>query len=110
VVGGLLAPLTWAGALAGLALVFVVRPISGWLALYRAPVRRGERAVIAFFGIRGVGSVYYLAYATGHAEFPAADLLWAITGFVIVVSVVVHGITATPVMRLLDRSANNRAA
>jgi NhaP-type Na+/H+ or K+/H+ antiporter len=110
VVGGVLAPLTWAGALAGLALLFVVRPVSGWLALYRGPGRRGQRAVIAFFGIRGVGSVYYLAYATNHAGFPGADLLWAITGFVIVVSVVVHGITATPVMRLLDRAADNRAA
>jgi NhaP-type Na+/H+ or K+/H+ antiporter len=103
VVGGLLAPLTWQAALLGLALIFVVRPVSGWLALYRGNGRPAQRAVIAFFGIRGVGSVYYLAYATGHADFPGADLLWAVTGFVIVVSVVVHGISATPVMRRLDR-------
>lgn len=109
VVGGLFKPLTWAGALLGLALIFIVRPLSGWIALFRGSGRSSERAVIAFFGIRGIGSVYYLAYATGHADFPGADLLWAITGFVIVVSVVVHGVSATPVMRRLDRTTADRA-
>ena len=64
---------------------------------------RGEHAVVAFFGIRGIGSLYYVAYATGQADMPGADLVWAVTGFVVVVSVVVHGIAATPVMRRLDR-------
>ncbi len=103
VVGGLLQPLTWTGALIGLALIFLVRPVSGWIALHGTQTRASQRAVIAFFGIRGVGSVYYLAYATGHTHFPGAEFLWAVTGFVIVVSVVVHGISATPVMRRLDR-------
>ncbi|WP_238433305.1 hypothetical protein [Micromonospora tarensis] len=56
------------------------------------------------FGIRGVGSFYYLAYATTKADFPQAELLWATVGLVVLVSVVVHGITATPVMQLLDRA------
>jgi NhaP-type Na+/H+ or K+/H+ antiporter len=59
--------------------------------------------VIAFFGIRGIGSFYYLAYATAAVTFPQAGELWAIVGFVVVVSVVVHGVSATPVMRWLDR-------
>jgi NhaP-type Na+/H+ or K+/H+ antiporter len=36
--------------------------------------------------------------------FPQADLLWAAIGLVVIVSVVVHGIAATPVMQLLDRT------
>ena len=103
VVGGLLGPLTWPAALVGLALLLVIRPASAWLSLRGAPGSRGEHAVIAFFGIRGIGSLYYLAYATAHAHVPAADLVWAITGFVVIVSVVVHGIAATPVMQRLDR-------
>lgn len=103
VVSGLLAPLTWRAAAAGLALVFVVRPLVAWLALRGAPGAPAEHAVIAFFGIRGIGSFYYLAYATTTAAFPQARELWALIGFVVIVSVVVHGISATPVMKRLDR-------
>ncbi|MFB9236820.1 cation:proton antiporter [Plantactinospora siamensis] len=103
VVGGLLGPLTWPAAAVGLALVLVIRPLTGWLSLRGAPGRPAEHWVIALFGIRGVGSFYYLAYATAHAHFPQADLLWATVGLVVVVSVVVHGVAATPVMRRLDR-------
>ncbi|MGN9813202.1 cation:proton antiporter [Micromonospora sp. BQ11] len=103
VVGGLLAPLTWQAAAVGLALIFVVRPLFGWLSLRGAPGRPAEHWVIALFGIRGVGSFYYLAYATTKTDFPQADLIWATVGLVVIVSVVVHGIAATPVMQLLDR-------
>ncbi|MEU4568745.1 cation:proton antiporter [Micromonospora sp. NPDC023956] len=104
VVGGLLAPLTWPAALVGLALIFVVRPLVGWLSLRGAPGRPAEHWVIASFGIRGVGSFYYLAYATTKADFPQADLVWATAGLVVIVSVVVHGVAATPVMQVLDRA------
>ncbi|MDY7084976.1 MAG: cation:proton antiporter [Actinomycetota bacterium] len=107
VVGGLLAPLTWPAALAGLALILVIRPVSGFLSLRGAPGCTSEHWVIAAFGIRGIGSFYYLSYALTHAEFPGADLVWAMIGFVVLVSVVLHGIAATPVMRRLDR-ANRR--
>ncbi|MET7750174.1 cation:proton antiporter [Micromonospora sp. NPDC005367] len=104
VVGGLLAPLTVPAAAVGLALVFVLRPLAGWLSLRGAPGRPAEHWVIASFGIRGVGSFYYLAYATTKADFAGADLVWATVGLVVIVSVLVHGIAATPVMQLLDRT------
>ncbi|MBQ1043258.1 MULTISPECIES: cation:proton antiporter domain-containing protein [unclassified Micromonospora] len=104
VIGGLLAPLTWPAALAGLALVLVIRPLAGWLSLRGARGKPAEHWVIALFGIRGVGSFYYLAYATSKTDFPQADLVWATVGLVVVVSVVAHGIAATPVMQLLDRA------
>ncbi|AXH91810.1 MULTISPECIES: cation:proton antiporter [Micromonospora] len=103
VIGGLLAPLTWPAALAGLALVLVIRPLAAWLSLRGAPGKPAEHWVISLFGIRGVGSFYYLAYATSKTDFPQADLVWATVGLVVVVSVVAHGIAATPVMQLLDR-------
>lgn len=104
VIDGLLAPLTWPAALVGLALVFVIRPVVAWLSLRGAPGRPAEHWVIALFGIRGVGSFYYLAYATSETSFPQAELVWATVGLVVTVSVVVHGIAATPVMQLLDRA------
>jgi NhaP-type Na+/H+ or K+/H+ antiporter len=107
VVSGLLAPLTWQAALVGLALILVIRPLIGWLSLRGAPGHPAEHWVIASFGIRGIGSFFYLAYAMSEADFPEADLLWATVGFVVIVSVVLHGVLATPVMQLLDR-ANER--
>jgi sodium/hydrogen antiporter len=107
VVGGLLAPLTWPAALTGLVLIFLVRPLAAFASLRGAPGTTAEHWVIAAFGIRGIGSFYYLAYAMTHADFPAADLVWATAAFVVVVSVVLHGIAATPVMRYLDHSTTH---
>lgn len=104
VVHGLLAPLTWPAAAAGLALIVLIRPLSAWLSLRGAPGRPAEHWVIAAFGIRGIGSFYYLSYALNQAGFPDQELLWAIVSLVVLVSVVLHGAAATPVMRLLDRT------
>jgi NhaP-type Na+/H+ or K+/H+ antiporter len=102
VAGGLLDGLTWKEAAFGLALVFVVRPLAGWIGLIGAPHSMRERAVVAFFGIRGIGSFYYLAYGLNHGDFHGWDRLWAITGFVVLCSILVHGVTATPLMTRID--------
>lgn len=101
--GGLLDALTPAGALAGLAFLFLVRPAAGLLGLAGAPHPLRERAAIAFFGIRGLGSIYYLAYAANRTAVPEAEALWAVVGFTVVVSIMLHGVTVTPAMRWLDR-------
>ena len=61
-----------------------------------------ERLVTAFFGVRGVGSLFYLAYAAGHAEFADMDWLWATVAFTIALSVLVHGVLAKPAMAWLE--------
>ena len=109
---GLLAGLTWQAAVVAVLLLFVVRPASGMIALFsgrRANLRVGdntlgprERAATAFFGVRGVGSIYYLAYASGHADFDDLPLLWSTVGLAITLSVILHGVTATPAMRWLE--------
>src|SRR5829696_1515900 len=78
IVNGLLGPLTWGGALVAVLLLFVVRPAAGWLALRGAPGTHAEHGVIGFFGIRGIGSLYYLSYALASAEFPQPERMWAI--------------------------------
>lgn len=101
--GGLLAPLGWSGLAAALLFVFVVRPLAGMVALIGSdagPWR--ERAVIAFFGIRGLGSIYYLAYALNLVPLAEGDLLWAVLGLTVLLSIVLHGMTVNPVMRALD--------
>jgi sodium/hydrogen antiporter len=102
---GLLDDLTWLGALTGVLLVLVVRPVAGWLSMVRSPAPKRERAALAFFGVRGIGSFYYLAYATNQGAFSEESELWATVGFTVLLSVVVHGVTATPVMSWLDRES-----
>jgi len=100
--GGLLEPLDWWGALAALIFLFVVRPLAGWVSLLGAAAPREERAAVAFFGIRGLGSIYYLAYALNQAPFGQAGRLWAVLGLTVLVSIALHGVTVTPAMRALD--------
>jgi NhaP-type Na+/H+ or K+/H+ antiporter len=103
VAGGLLANLGWREvAFAALAL-FVVRPVIGWLSLAGTGRLQLERFVIAFFGIRGLGSVYYLAYGVNHGDFEREVSIWSTLGLVILVSIVLHGVTVTPLMKRLDR-------
>ncbi|MET0507908.1 MAG: cation:proton antiporter [Burkholderiaceae bacterium] len=102
-VDGLLAPLQWVDVVAALLVIVVVRPLTGMAALMGAPIERREKRTLAFFGIRGVGSFYYIAYGVNRLEPAEADRLWAFTGFVVLLSILIHGLTVTPIMRSLDR-------
>lgn len=106
---GALSGLGWTEVAVVLVFLLVVRPLAGWVALRGGRTGPRERAVVAFFGVRGVGSLFYVAYAVQEGEFADADRLWAITGLVVVASVLVHGVAATPVMRLVDRRREQRA-
>ena len=108
---GLLQALTWEAAALSVCLIFVIRPVAGWLSLaIRAPRPRPgshalgarERRATALLGVRGVGSLYYIAYGTSQTDFGNTELLWATVAFTVALSVIVHGVAAKPVMRRLD--------
>jgi NhaP-type Na+/H+ or K+/H+ antiporter len=101
----LLANLDLASALVGLALIFLVRPLSGLASLARSRMRWRERLVVAFYGVRGVGSIYYLSFAGSHAELADEARLWAIVGFTVLMSSVLHGFSAAWV---LERTTGER--
>ncbi len=107
---GLLEPLTWAAVLASGAILFLVRPAAGLVGLMGSPQPWSERTVIGFFGIRGIGSFYYLAYALNQGPFTRPDFLWAVIGFIVLLSITVHGTTVTPVMRWVDGDRSRRHA
>ena len=93
-----------------LLLFLFARPVSVWLGLLGAStVSRGERILISWFGIRGVGSIYYLMYAInrGLSE-PLAKELIAITLTTVAASVVLHGISVTPLMSRYARQKTKR--
>jgi len=96
----------------GLALlvVFVLRPLTVNLALLGSRLQRpGERAFLAWFGVRGVGTLFYVAAAAGLGGLSPAELslvTWTAIAAVIL-SVVVHGITAGPLNRWLSANVLN---
>ena len=101
--GGLLAKGAGLLVLAALVLL-VVRPLLAGIALRSSCGSRNERAAMAFFGVRGIGSIYYVAYALGAATFAESEQLLGVVGLVVASSVVLHGISAGPVMNVLDRN------
>ncbi|MBA9079305.1 cation:proton antiporter [Rufibacter quisquiliarum] len=100
---GLLDDLTWQGVLVSLAFVLVVRPLAGFIGLLGVPVKLREKWAISFFGIRGIGSVFYLTFGLSKAAFMNPGEIWAVAGFTILLSIFLHGVTATPVMQYLDK-------
>jgi NhaP-type Na+/H+ or K+/H+ antiporter len=94
------------------AVVFlVVRPISVRLGLLGAPVSRDQRIMISWFGIRGIGSIYYLMYAINHGlTRPLAEEIIALTLTMVAVSIGIHGISVTPLMNLYTRRKSRSRA
>lgn len=86
--------LGWPQATIGMVLVFVIRPLAGYLSLLGTALTGRPRWVTAFYGIRGIGSIYYLAYAGHYLELTNEETLWATVVFTIVLSTLVHGVTA----------------
>lgn len=112
VMGAAIALVDWSWSLVAFVLVMLllVRPLTV-LPFAAGILERRQRALVMWFGIRGVGSIYYLAFALGHGV-PAA-LGREITGVVVatvVTSVVVHGISATPLMNRYQARMARRGA
>ncbi len=101
-VSGLLTPITRVDVVVALSVLLVVRPVTGWIGLLGWAGDRDEKLTLSFFGIRGVGSIYYLAYGSNHMPVRDAEHLWAIVGLIILLSILLHGLTVTPIMRSLD--------
>ncbi|AMW11848.1 cation transporter [Streptomyces qaidamensis] len=103
-VAGALSALTLMGAVVAIVVLLVVRPLAGWPAQARTAMGKKERAVVAVFGIRGIGSLFYLSYALGQDSFGGLEReLWAVVALTVVLSVVLHGVMATPAIGYLDR-------
>jgi NhaP-type Na+/H+ or K+/H+ antiporter len=99
--GGMLTLADWHWRTWGTALfVFVIaRPLSVLLGLLGSDAPLRVRLITGWFGVRGIGSLYYLMYAINHGLPPyIADDLIQITAIVIVLSIVLHGTSVKPLM------------
>ncbi len=110
-VDGALSSLTATGVVAALLIVLVIRPVAGWIGFAGSPHGPAVRGAASFFGIRGMGTIYYLAHAVNEEVFPRSREIWAVAVATILTSIVVHGVTAGPVLARLDaRRSSSRGA
>ena len=86
-------------------LLVLIRPLAVAIGLAGSRTSATQRALVGWFGIRGIGSLYYLMYATAHGLDPKlAQTLAALTFGVVVASITAHGISVTPLMALYERA------
>ena len=87
-------------------LILIVRPLGVLLLLTRSTMSRRERIFLAWFGVKGIASLYYISFLIGQHVLPAEDqkqLFWTVA-FAVMLSILVHGIGALAITRrLLDR-------
>lgn len=92
----------WEHVAIAASLIFVVRPLMGWAALAGTSLTPRERLVTAAFGVRGIGSIYYLAFAAGSTiAMPAIGELWLVVLVTIAMSAAVHGFTSGAALSLI---------
>jgi NhaP-type Na+/H+ or K+/H+ antiporter len=108
-VGALLSFVDWSWEEAAFAMLLflVIRPVSvaGGLLGSESRLTGHQRTLIAWFGIRGIGSIYYLFYAVQHGlPDQIRQPLFDITLVTVALSIVVHGFSVTPLMRRYART------
>jgi NhaP-type Na+/H+ or K+/H+ antiporter len=87
----------------------VVRPVAVYIGLWSTRLTSLERTLIAWFGIRGIGSLYYLSYAIAHGlDTASAKGLADLTVFTVAASIVAHGASATSLMEYYQRVQQNQ--
>lgn len=98
---GLLGVLTLPLVLLSLGFLFIMRPIAGMVGLIGKKINLDQKLKISWFGIRGVGTIYYLSYGLNNAAISDehARIIWAIAGLIVLISVILHGISAHFIMR-----------
>ncbi|PHN07986.1 cation:proton antiporter [Flavilitoribacter nigricans] len=94
--------LGWEHVLIGLLLILIIRPLSGMAAFAFSPLRFREKAALSFLGIRGIGSLYYLAFAQNKLEeFSDINAVWLVINCTILLSILIHGLSVNAFMSRL---------
>ena len=92
-------------------LLFVIRPAAALAGTVGGDCTPLQRGLIGWFGIRGIGSIYYLSYSAAHGvDESTASRLTAITFLVVAASITAHGISVTPLMKMYGKSMDGRAS
>lgn len=94
----------WRAIPLAVALFVVIRPLAVMLFLVGTPTNMTQRWMMGWFGIRGIGSIYYLSYAINHGLNENLTELAGLTLSVVALSIVIHGISSQPILDYYERS------
>ena len=109
-IGGTLFLDSWSLRAVGLALFLflVARPVSVIVSLLGTQTSWPVRGMVSWFGVRGIGSLYYLMYAIQHGLSEAIALeLVSLTLIVVTLSIIVHGISVKPLLKQFGTSTES---
>ena len=96
----------WRALAVGAALFCVIRPLSVLSIPWGSLLNRHQRGLVGWFGIRGIGSIYYLFYAINHGLVGTSSAVAVnLTLSVIALSIVVHGLSTQPMLAWYERRA-----
>lgn len=99
IMNGMLTLTDWKGIVFAFIFVLLVRPLAGLIALAGFKESFKSKLAVSFFGIRGIGSIFYLSWAFVTFDyFDHKNELYAITAYIILISIVIHGFTAPSVI------------
>lgn len=106
---GIFNDLTWQEMLLAVIFLVIIRPIAGLVGLIGSKTDAYNKLIIAIFGIRGIGSFYYLAYAINQSHYFSryGQQLWRIAVLIVLISIVFHGMSASMVFHRLRNKAKN---
>jgi len=97
----------WRAVPLALALFFVIRPLATLIFLVRTPTGKIQRLLMGWFGIRGIGSLYYLSYALNHGLSDNISGTVSITLSVVALSILLHGISSQPILNYYERAISS---
>jgi sodium/hydrogen antiporter len=90
-------------------LIFIIRPVGGWISTIGSNLHPAKRWLMGWFGVRGVGSLYYLFYAFGKGlQGELAEQIAWITYITVIISILLHGVSSTPLMNWYEKRIKGR--
>ncbi|HYP51402.1 MAG TPA: cation:proton antiporter, partial [Pyrinomonadaceae bacterium] len=93
----------WRAVPLALVFFFIIRPLFAQLFLIKTPTGNVQRWLLGWFGIRGIGSLYYLSYALNHGLTTQAEDAVSLTISIVAISIVLHGVTTQPILSRYEK-------
>ena len=106
---GILTYTDWKGILFSLAIVLVLRPVFGYIAMLTTTFSTAKKWAISFFGVRGIGSFFYLSFALLNGNFQDFTQLFGIVSYVVLFSIIIHGFTSLRVIEYFNNQGTTVA-
>lgn len=106
---GILTYTDWKGILFSLAIVLVLRPVFGYIAMLTTNFSTAKKWAISFFGVRGIGSFFYLSFALLNGNFQDFTQLFGIVSYVVLFSIIIHGFTSLRVIEYFNNQGSTQA-